>query len=35
VLSLKGEPTDAQARAQDVDLGVLPAIVVNVAAEGP
>ena len=35
VLSLRGEPTDAQARAQEVDLGVLPAIVVNVAAKGP
>jgi hypothetical protein len=35
VLSLRGEPTDAQARTQEVDLGVLPAIVVNVAAKGP
>jgi hypothetical protein len=35
VLSLRGEPTDAQARAQEVDFGVLPAIVVNVTAKDP
>jgi hypothetical protein len=35
VLSLKGEPSDPQARAREVDLGVLPAIVVNVIGKVP
>ncbi|MCX7030858.1 MAG: PPC domain-containing protein [Spirochaetes bacterium] len=35
VLSLKGEPADPQARAREVDLGVLPAIVVNIIAKVP
>jgi hypothetical protein len=35
ILSLKGEPADSQARARVVELGVLPALVVNVAAKAP
>jgi hypothetical protein len=35
IILLKGEPADAQARAREVELGVLPALVVNVVAKGP
>jgi hypothetical protein len=35
ILSLKGEPTDSQASAREVDLGVLPALVVNIVGKDP
>jgi hypothetical protein len=35
ILSLKGEPADPRARARQVDLGVLPAIIVNVVGKVP
>ena len=35
IILLKGEPSESRAGAREVDLGVLPALVVNVAAKGP
>jgi hypothetical protein len=35
VLSLRGEPSDPRARAREVVLGVLPAIVVTVVGKVP